>query len=87
MFENLKIDYPNLGSEITLINSYFWFHSLDSVLKFLIAQHAMSRLCQDVVLLKPEVAELLLPSVVVDLAGRKDIGVNIQSLISDQVAC
>ncbi|KAB2013879.1 hypothetical protein ES319_D09G187000v1 [Gossypium barbadense] len=43
------------------------------------------RLCQDVVLLKPEVAELLLPSVVVNLAGRKDIGVNIQSLISDQV--
>ncbi|KAL1153771.1 hypothetical protein V6Z11_A09G199000 [Gossypium hirsutum] len=43
------------------------------------------RLCQDVVLLKPEVAELLLPSVVVNLAGRKDIGVNIQNLISDQV--
>ncbi|PPS01510.1 hypothetical protein GOBAR_AA19162 [Gossypium barbadense] len=57
-----------------------------SVLKFLIAQHAMFRLCQDVVLLKPEVAELLLPSVVVNLAGRKDIGVNIQNLISDQVA-
>ncbi|KAK8518220.1 hypothetical protein V6N13_027695 [Hibiscus sabdariffa] len=40
------------------------------------------RLCQDVVLLKPEVAELLLPSVVVNLAGRKDID---QNFISNQV--
>ncbi|XP_022767135.1 serine/threonine-protein kinase ATM isoform X5 [Durio zibethinus] len=43
------------------------------------------RLCQDIVLLKPEVAELLLPSIVVNLAGRKDIDVDIQKLISCQV--
>ncbi|XVE54961.1 hypothetical protein DITRI_Ditri03aG0123000 [Diplodiscus trichospermus] len=43
------------------------------------------RLCQDVALLKPEVAELLLPSVVVNLAGRKDVDVDIWKLISCQV--
>ncbi|XP_017973415.1 PREDICTED: serine/threonine-protein kinase ATM isoform X2 [Theobroma cacao] len=43
------------------------------------------RLCQDVALLKTEVAELLLPSVVVNLASKKDIDVDIQKLISCQV--
>ncbi|XVF54114.1 hypothetical protein PTKIN_Ptkin05aG0154900 [Pterospermum kingtungense] len=43
------------------------------------------RLCQDIALLKPEVAQLLLASVVVNLAGRKDIDVDIQKLISFQV--
>ncbi|XVF09293.1 hypothetical protein REPUB_Repub07fG0080200 [Reevesia pubescens] len=43
------------------------------------------RLCQDVALLKTEVAELLLPSVVVNLAKRKDLDVDIQKLISCQV--
>lgn len=46
----------------------------------------MFRLCQDIALLKPEVAQLLLPSVVVNLAGRKDIDVDVQKLISCQVA-
>ncbi|CAB4280796.1 unnamed protein product [Prunus armeniaca] len=43
------------------------------------------RLCQDVVLAKAEVAELLLPSVVVNLAGRKDMDVDLLKLISLQV--
>ncbi|KAJ8771786.1 hypothetical protein K2173_026963 [Erythroxylum novogranatense] len=43
------------------------------------------RLCQDVVMLKAEVAELLLPSIVVDLAGRKDVKDELQKLISSQV--
>ncbi|KAJ4840216.1 hypothetical protein Tsubulata_002970 [Turnera subulata] len=42
-------------------------------------------LCQDMVLLKAEVAELLLPSVIVDLAGRKDVQVDLHTLISLQV--
>ncbi|KAH9776171.1 serine/threonine-protein kinase ATM [Citrus sinensis] len=43
------------------------------------------RLCQDIVLLKSEVAELLLPSVVVNLAGSKNVDVDLQKLISSQV--
>lgn len=43
------------------------------------------RLCQDIVRLKAEVAELLLPSVIVDLAGRKDMDVDLHKLISLQV--
>ena len=47
--------------------------------------YARFRLCQDIVLLKPEVAELLLPSAIVDLAARKDIDVNLHRLISLKV--
>ncbi|GLT47213.1 hypothetical protein SLA2020_209240 [Shorea laevis] len=43
------------------------------------------RLCQDLVRLKAEVAELLLPSVIVNLAGRNDRDVDIHQLISLQV--
>ncbi|KAA8540818.1 hypothetical protein F0562_024781 [Nyssa sinensis] len=43
------------------------------------------RLCQDIVLLKAEVAELLLPHVLVNLAGRKDLAVDLCKLISLQV--
>ncbi|KAM1451845.1 hypothetical protein ACFX2I_038908 [Malus domestica] len=43
------------------------------------------RLCQDIVLAKAEAAELLLPSLVVNLAGRKDIDVDLFKLISLQV--
>ncbi|XP_057952318.1 serine/threonine-protein kinase ATM [Malania oleifera] len=42
------------------------------------------RLCQDIVLLKAEVAELLLPNVIVNLAGRKDLTVDLCGLISLQ---
>ncbi|CAK9137602.1 unnamed protein product [Ilex paraguariensis] len=42
------------------------------------------RLCQDIVLLKSEVAELVLPNVVVNLAGRKDLDVDLCKLISSQ---
>jgi hypothetical protein len=37
------------------------------------------------VLLKAEVAELLLPSVIVNLAGRKDMDVDLHKIISLQV--
>jgi ataxia telangiectasia mutated family protein len=37
------------------------------------------------VLLKAEVAELLLPSVIVNLAGRKDTDVDLHKIISLQV--
>ncbi|XP_022135092.1 serine/threonine-protein kinase ATM isoform X3 [Momordica charantia] len=43
------------------------------------------RLCLDIVLLKAEIAELLLPSVVVNLAGRKDLDFDLHKLISLQV--
>ncbi|XP_044477149.1 serine/threonine-protein kinase ATM isoform X3 [Mangifera indica] len=43
------------------------------------------RLFQDIVLLKSEVAELLLPSVFVNLAGRKATDIDLQKLISLQV--
>ncbi|XP_057988495.1 serine/threonine-protein kinase ATM isoform X2 [Hevea brasiliensis] len=43
------------------------------------------RLCQDIVLLKAEVAELLLPSVIEDLAGRKNMDMDLHKLISLQV--
>ncbi|XP_060670261.1 serine/threonine-protein kinase ATM [Ziziphus jujuba] len=43
------------------------------------------RLCQDIVFLKAEVAELLFPSIFVNLAGRRDIDIDLQSLISLQV--
>ena len=47
--------------------------------------YAVFRLCQDIVLLKAEVAELLLPNVIVNLAGRKDLAVDLCKLISSQV--
>jgi hypothetical protein len=37
------------------------------------------------VLLKAEVAELLLPSVIVNLAGRKDLDADLHKTISSQV--
>ncbi|PRQ24322.1 putative non-specific serine/threonine protein kinase [Rosa chinensis] len=43
------------------------------------------RLCQDIVLMKAEVAELLLASIIVNLAGKKDMDVNLYKLISLQV--
>ncbi|KDP31097.1 hypothetical protein JCGZ_11473 [Jatropha curcas] len=43
------------------------------------------RLCQDIVLVKSEVAELLLPSVIVDLAGRKNMDIDFHKLISLRV--
>ncbi|KAM7277000.1 hypothetical protein ACFE04_018866 [Oxalis oulophora] len=43
------------------------------------------RLCQDVVFLKAEIAELLLPSILVNIAGRKDLDADLQKLISMQV--
>ena len=43
------------------------------------------RLCQDVVLLKAEVAELLLSNVMVDLAKRKNLDIDLCKLISEKV--
>ncbi|XP_062118935.1 serine/threonine-protein kinase ATM-like [Humulus lupulus] len=43
------------------------------------------RLCQEIVFLKVEVAELLLPSIFVNLARRRDLDIDIQQLISLQV--
>ncbi|XP_031372225.1 serine/threonine-protein kinase ATM isoform X2 [Punica granatum] len=43
------------------------------------------RLCQDIVLLKADVCELLLPSIMVDLARRKDLDRNLHRSISSQV--
>ncbi|KAJ7956242.1 Serine/threonine-protein kinase ATM [Quillaja saponaria] len=43
------------------------------------------RLCQDIVLLKAEVAELLLPSIVINVARRKDLDVDLCQVISLQV--
>ncbi|KAL3529546.1 hypothetical protein ACH5RR_008868 [Cinchona calisaya] len=43
------------------------------------------RLCQDICLVKSEVARLLLPNVMVNLAGRKDLDVDLCKLISFQV--
>ncbi|KAJ6760715.1 SERINE/THREONINE-PROTEIN KINASE ATM [Salix purpurea] len=43
------------------------------------------RLCQDIVLLKAEVAELLFSSVIIDLAFQKHIDVDLHKLISLQV--
>ncbi|KAL5544201.1 hypothetical protein UlMin_007985 [Ulmus minor] len=43
------------------------------------------RLCQEIVFLKAEVAELLLPSIFVNLAGRRDTDVDLHKLISLQV--
>lgn len=43
-----------------------------------------SRLCQDIVLLKAEVAELLLPSVLINLAGSKDFE-DFHKLVSSKV--
>ncbi|CAO2819072.1 unnamed protein product [Amaranthus hypochondriacus] len=43
------------------------------------------RLCQDIVLLKAEIAELLLPSIIINLAGRKDLAIDFAKLISVKV--
>ncbi|KAJ4974544.1 hypothetical protein NE237_007718 [Protea cynaroides] len=43
------------------------------------------RLCQDIILLKAEVAELLLPNVLANLAGRNDLSISLCKLISSQV--
>ncbi|KAG5562230.1 hypothetical protein RHGRI_005086 [Rhododendron griersonianum] len=43
------------------------------------------RLCQDIVMLNAEVAELLLPNVVVNLAGRKNLDIDLCRIISLQI--
>ncbi|XP_010243049.1 PREDICTED: serine/threonine-protein kinase ATM isoform X1 [Nelumbo nucifera] len=43
------------------------------------------RLCQDIVLLKAEVAELLFPNIFANLAGRKDLNIDLCKLISPKV--
>ncbi|XP_050879903.1 serine/threonine-protein kinase ATM isoform X2 [Lathyrus oleraceus] len=43
------------------------------------------RLCQDMVLLKAEAAELLLPSIFVNIAARKDMEIDLHKLISLQL--
>lgn len=44
-----------------------------------------NRLCQDIVLLKAEVAELLLSNVMVNLAKRKNLDIDLCKLISVKV--
>ncbi|KAJ1418257.1 PIK-related kinase [Sesbania bispinosa] len=43
------------------------------------------RLCQDMVFFKAEVAELLLPSILVNIAARKDLDIDLHKLISLQL--
>jgi ataxia telangiectasia mutated family protein len=43
------------------------------------------RLCQNIALLKAEISELLFPSVVVSLAGRIGMDINLHDLITSQV--
>ncbi|KAK7281904.1 hypothetical protein RIF29_10269 [Crotalaria pallida] len=43
------------------------------------------RLCQDIVLLKAEVAELLLPSIFVNIAARKDLEIDLHKLLCLQL--
>ncbi|GAB4845684.1 hypothetical protein Ancab_039087 [Ancistrocladus abbreviatus] len=43
------------------------------------------RLCQDIMLLKAEVAELLLPNLLVNIAGREDLAFDLCQIISNQV--
>lgn len=43
------------------------------------------RLCQDIVLQKAEVAEILFPNVMVNLAGRKNLDFDLCKLISSKV--
>lgn len=43
------------------------------------------RLSQDIVMLKAEVAELLFSSIIVNLAGRKDMNIDLQQVLSSQV--
>ena len=57
----------------------FLFHHL------IFLGHCTSRLCQDIVLFKAEVAELLLPSIFVNIAARKDLEIDLHRLISLQV--
>ncbi|KAL2936046.1 Serine/threonine-protein kinase ATM [Bienertia sinuspersici] len=45
------------------------------------------RLCQDIVLLNAEIAELLLPSIMINLAGKKDLSIDFGKLISLKVFC
>ncbi|KAK7317181.1 hypothetical protein RJT34_01188 [Clitoria ternatea] len=43
------------------------------------------RLCQDIILFKGEVAELLLPSIFVNIAARKDLDIDLHKLICQQL--
>ncbi|XP_061349623.1 serine/threonine-protein kinase ATM-like [Gastrolobium bilobum] len=45
----------------------------------------MLRLCQDIVLFKAEVAELILPSIFVNIAARKDLEIDLHKLICLQL--
>lgn len=45
----------------------------------------LSRLCQDIVLQKAEVAELLFPDVVVNLSSRKNVDIDLCEVISLKV--
>lgn len=45
------------------------------------------RLCQDIVLVKSEVSELLFSNVIVNIAGRKDSDVDLCKVISLKVIC
>lgn len=44
------------------------------------------RLCQNIAILKAEIAELLFPSVIVSLAGRIGTDINLHELITLQVS-
>ncbi|GAB2269841.1 hypothetical protein Dimus_004759 [Dionaea muscipula] len=46
---------------------------------------AILRLCQDIVLLKAEIAELLLPNLMLNLAGRVNFSIDLHRIISIQV--
>ncbi|XP_074316262.1 serine/threonine-protein kinase ATM [Silene latifolia] len=43
------------------------------------------RLCQDIVMVKAEIAELLLPSIMINIAGRKDLSIDLCKHISVKV--
>ncbi|ONK66300.1 uncharacterized protein A4U43_C06F6270 [Asparagus officinalis] len=78
--EKLLLDSPNSGNDISLDDSSLWCTSsktydtwicllVHSLIGF--CNDIILRLCQDIVLLKSEVAELLFANVLVDLAGKK----------------
>lgn len=96
LVQNLLLDLERkfAAEAISLENSTIWkthgknFESWICPLVYALIGYSddiILRLCQDIAMLKAEVAELLLPNVVVNLAGRKNLDIDLCRIISLQL--
>ncbi|RDY13102.1 Serine/threonine-protein kinase ATM, partial [Mucuna pruriens] len=75
----------SLVVSISNYQTFIWFSFSLPFSPLIFLAYCNSRLCQDIILFKGEVAELLLPSIFVNITARKDLEIDLHKLICLQL--